>query len=391
MTFTRITASALPFVLVALGFRGCGGQASKSAPDQQALTGYKVGVESVESAREKSEPIAIVDREAPVFEGVPLKPGSQGTIALAQRSVLRAPQATPPKIPRTPDGRPDFQGTWVNNTATPLERLPEFADKPFFTPEEARAYEQSGYQVARLLQAVRGDRFELEAAGGDIDSYEPGRVLPDLRTSLIIDPPDGRVPALTEDAKRRAAERDDRYVKRYADTARSLLNGERCLSVGNTAVPPLVPMFYGNHSTIVQSPGEVVISSEMVHDARIISLSRRSHVSPAIRQWKGDSIGHWEGDTLVVHTINFTDQTPFRGSGSNLELIERFTFADANPNMIIYEFTVNDPDSFVRPWTARSAIFRSNELMVEYACHEGNYSLPNILRGARATEKAAEK
>ena len=124
-----------------------------------------------------------------------------GQTPLAQRSVSRAPQATPPKIPRTPDGRPDFQGTWVNNTATPLERLPEFAYKPFFTPEEARTYEQSGYSSRWLLQAVRGDRFELEAAGGDIDSYEPGRVLPDLRTSLIVDPPDGRVPALTEDAK----------------------------------------------------------------------------------------------------------------------------------------------------------------------------------------------
>lgn len=289
------------------------------------------------------------------------------------------------RIPRTSDGHPDFSGVWLNNTATPLERPKEFADREFFTDQEARAFEKDGrYLEDKLLAAVRGDQFELAAARSDIDSYEPGHVLSSRRTSLIVDPPNGRVPALTPDALRRQADRADRYEKHAVEAPANLSNGDRCLSVQNAAVPPLLPVFYNNHLQFVQSSDSVAVVSEMIHDVRIIPLSGRPHLSRRITFWKGDSIGRWEGDTLVVDTTNFTDQTPFRGSGPNLHLIERFALMDANT--IEYRFTVDDPESFVRQWSAESAFSRTTEPMLEYACHEGNYSLPGILSGARAAE-----
>jgi hypothetical protein len=288
-------------------------------------------------------------------------------------------------VPRTPNGRPDLQGTWLNNTATPLERPKAFGDRAFFTPEEAREYERH-YLVDTLAHPVdRYKSIEHDAAAGDIDTYESGRVLPDLRNSLIIDPAEGRVPALTAEGRQRLALRMQHLNEHYADNPEDLLNGERCLSVGNTAVPPLLPLFYNNSVQIVQTPDYVTIVSEMIHDARVISLTRRSHLPPNIRQWKGDSIGHWEGDTLVIDTTNFTDKTPFRGSGPALHLVERWSRNAMDS--LTYQFVMDDPESFVRPWTAESVMVKTDSPVFEYACHEANYSIVNQLRGARFEEK----
>jgi hypothetical protein len=288
---------------------------------------------------------------------------------------------------RTPDGHPDFQGMWVNDTATPLERTKEFADKAFFTEAEARDYEKH-YQLDRTAALSHGDpAFELQAAG-DLDTYEPGHVLPSLRTSLITEPADGRVPALTPAAQQRLNERNARAREHFAENPENFTNAERCLVTGNAAVPPLLPVFYNNGLRIVQTPDAIVIESEMNHDARVISLVRRAHLPPAIRRWLGDSLGHWEGATLVVDTTNFSDGTTLRGSGPDLRVVERFTLSGSDA--IRYQFTIEDP-SFVRPWSGESLIQRTSAPMFEYACHEANYSIVNVLRGARLAERESAR
>lgn len=284
--------------------------------------------------------------------------------------------------------RPDLQGTWLNNTATPLERPRDFAERPFFTPDEARAFEKR-YLLDRLRGATRYKDFELEAAAGDIDTYEPGRVLPNLRTSLIVDPPDGRIPALTPDAQRRQTARAQHLERHFAENPEDLPLTDRCLVVGNTAVPPLLPIFYNNVVQIVQTADYVTVVSEMIHEARIIPIARRSHLPATVAQWKGDSIGRWERETLVVDTTNFPANYSFRGSGPRLHEIERFALRDANT--LSYQFTIDDPDSFVRSWTGESVMVRTDQRMYEYACHEANRSMENTLRGARFVDKSNPK
>ncbi len=284
---------------------------------------------------------------------------------------------------RTPDGHPDLQGLWLNDTATPLER-PAGAGKTF-TDEEAQAYEQR-YQLDRTVAISRNKDFELDAAG-DLDTYEPGHVLPGGRTSMITDPDDGKVPALTPPAQKRLAERTQHLNEHYADNPEDLTFAERCLIVANTSVPPLMPAFYNNTLQIVQTRDSVVFLSEQIHDIRVIALNRRTHLPPNIRMWKGDSIGRWEGDTLVVDTTNFTEKTSFRGSGTTLHLIERFRLSA--PGTLDYQFTVDDPASFVRSWTAHSEMSRTEGPMFEFSCHEANYSMSYILSGARYAEQHA--
>lgn len=280
--------------------------------------------------------------------------------------------------------RPDLQGLWTNNTATPLERPKEVNGRAAFTEDEARSYLER-YQLDRTIGFSRNKSFELDAAGGDLDTYEPGPLLPGRRTSMITDPPDGSVPRLTPAAQARVAARARYLETNYAANPEDLTNAERCVIVGNTFVPPLMPGFYNNTLQIVQTPDAVVLVSEQIHDARVISLTRRTHLPPTIRRWSGDSIGHWEGTTLVVDTTNFTAKTPFRGSGLNLHVIERFTHSA--PDTITYAFTIDDPESFERPWSGDSAFTRTDGPMYEYACHEANYSMEYILRGARAQEQ----
>jgi len=284
---------------------------------------------------------------------------------------------------RTPDGHPDLQGTWLNNTATPLERPRELNGRAAFTESEAAEYE-GRYQLDRTVAISRNKSFELDAAG-DLDTYEPGHLLPGRRSSMINDPTDGTVPALTPEARRLLTERNEHLDKHYADNPEDLTFAERCLIVANTYIPPLLPAFYNNTLQIVQTRDAVVILSEQIHDARVISLTRRTHLPSSIRRWAGDSIGRWEGDTLVVDTTNFSGKTTLRGSGLGLHLIERFSLSDANA--LKYEFTVDDPAVFTHSWSADSRMTRTSEMMYEYACHEANYSMSYILSGARFSER----
>jgi hypothetical protein len=284
---------------------------------------------------------------------------------------------------RTADGHPDLQGLWLNDTATPLERPLSVAGRSSFTDAEAREYEQR-YQLDRTVAISRNKAFELDAAA-DLDTYEPGHVLPGGRTSMITDPADGRVPALTLQAQRLQEERTAHLDQHYAENPEDLPNAERCLTIGNAAVPPLLPVFYNNTVQIVQTTDYIVIVSEMIHDARVVAMDGRPHLPAAIQQWKGDSIGRWEGDTLIVDTTNFTAKTPFRGSSSAMHLIERFSLRGADT--LIYQFTIEDPETFVRSWSADSAMSRTGGVMFEYGCHEANYSMSNVLRGGRFTEQ----
>ena len=289
-------------------------------------------------------------------------------------------------VARTPEGRPDLQGMWLNDTATPLERTKEFADKSVFTEAEARDYERH-YQLDRTMAISRGDpAFEIVVAG-DLDTYEPGHVLPDMRTSMITDPADGKVPALRPEAGRRFSESTAHMTAHYAENPEDFPNAERCLMIGSTAGPPMLPVFYNNNVRIVQTRDYVMIETEMIHEARVIPLNRTAHLPSAIRQWKGDSIGRWDGDTLVVDTTNFSDETTVRGSGRALHVVERFTLR--SPGVLSYQFTIDDPEAFSRSWSAESVMSRTSDRMFEYACHEANYSLVNVMRGSRLAEQRA--
>jgi hypothetical protein len=282
---------------------------------------------------------------------------------------------------RTPFGHPDLEGIWTNGTITPLERPSEFAGKAFFTAAEAAEYEK------QVRQRNNGDRRDTNpdadlATGYNDFWWDRGvKVVSTLRTSLIVDPPDGRIPALTPDAQKRAAARAEARRLHPADGPEDLSLADRCVARPG---PPMLPAGYNNNHQIVQTPEYVVILSEMMHDARVIPLNRSTHLPANVRQLFGDSVGRWEGDTLIVETTNFTDKTALRGSGENMRLTERFRRVDAET--LLYQFTVDDPQSFVRPWSGEIPMKKAPGPIFEYACHEGNYSLVNTLSAARAQE-----
>ena len=288
--------------------------------------------------------------------------------------------------PRTPDGHADLQGLWDFRSATPLERPTRFAGREFMTPDEVVAYEQEAL--------VREDGRPPDD-GRTEQSVHPAwwldygkTVVKTRRTSLIVDPPDGRIPPLTPQAQQRnAARRAAAREHGPADSYENRSLQERCITRGLPEV--ILPGPYNNNLQIVQAPGYVVLVTEMIHDARIVPIDGRPHTSPAVPQWMGDSRGHWEGDTLVVDTTNFTDRTSFRGSGAGLHLVERFTRIDADT--LDYRFTVDDPTTWTRPWTVAYPMVRTVGLMYEFACHEGNYGLRNILAGARDEESRVKK
>jgi len=284
--------------------------------------------------------------------------------------------------PRMADGHPDLQGIWDFRSATPLERPARFAGKEFLSPDEVIAYEKEA--LARE-DGRPPDDGRTEASVHPPDWLDYGKtVVKTRRTSLIVDPPDGRIPALTAEAQERNAAR--RAASRQHGPADSYENRslqERCITRG---LPEgQLPGPYNNNMQIVQTPAYVVIATEMIHDARIVPMNGRPHNSPAVRQWMGDSRGRWEADTLVVDTINFTDRTNFRGAGANLHLVERFTLVDANT--LEYRFTVEDSTTWTRPWTVSYPMTRTAGPVYEFACHEGNYGLRNILAYARSEEK----
>lgn len=282
----------------------------------------------------------------------------------------------------------DLSGIWTNVTITPLERPRELGNKAFFTPEEAATYEREVNQRNNADNRESNPEADVGHAYNQFWWDRGTKVVAGLRTSLIIDPPDGRIPALTPAAQKRM-DAQLAYGRDHAtDGPENRLLQERCL-LWPTAGPPMLPSFYNNEYQIVQTKDTVAIVVEMIHDVRTIPLDGRPHLPPNIRQWMGDPRGHWEGNTLVVDTTNFTDKTRFRGADEHLHLTERFT--RVNPNLIRYEFTVDDPTTFTRPWTAQIPMTRSKGPVFEYACHEGNYALVDILAGARAAENKSGK
>jgi hypothetical protein len=289
--------------------------------------------------------------------------------------------------PHTPDGQPDFQGIWSNAILTPLERPADLKDKVFFTKEEAAAYvKRTIEQNNKDSRAGAGTEADVARAYNDFWWDRGTSIAKTLRTSLITDPPDGRIPPLTPAAQKRADQVKEARHVHPADGPEDRPVGERCILL-NSAGPPMMPSAYNNNYQVVQTPQTFVILNEMVHDARVIPLDGRPHVPSNIRLWMGDSRGHWEGNTLVVDTTNFTGQAPFRGSGANLHLTERFTRMDAET--LLYEFTVDDPESFAKPWSAAIPSVRTTGPILEYACNEGNYGMEGLLSAARFEEKKA--
>jgi len=305
---------------------------------------------------------------------------------LASMLVVAAAAAQPSWTPpRTPDGRPDLQGVWTNATITPLERPRELAAKEFYTPEEAAELRKRA--LVPLPTAERGGteaHYEFTQFGLD---RSQAQIAFSLRTSMIVGA-DGRIPPLTPQAQQRIAERAAQNKGHEFDGPESRGIQERCL-VWGVEGPPMLPPGYNSYLQIVQTPAYVAILQEMIHDVRIVPLDGRPHAPQSVRGWLGDSRGRWDGDTLVVDTTNFTDKTNFRGSRENLHVVERFTrVAD---DTIRYEFTVDDPATWTRPWSAELPLVRDKGPIYEYACHEANYGMANNLNGARVKEKAAEE
>ena len=317
--------------------------------------------------------------------------------------------------PRTPWGDPDLQGTYTNKTTTPLERPDGLGDKEYLTDEEVAEQEQARVDrneellLAAAQRTVAGasvDRGIDGAPGAYNNFWLDGGTRPTGRTSLISDPPNGKIPPLTADGSRRHAAHNDAFpVEGPFDSWEDLELNDRCLVW--SAGPPMLPSAYNNNFMIMQAPGYVAIYAEMIHDTRIISLAGRDHLPTSVRQWHGDARGHWEGDTLVIETTNLRrteanaaavggDPIRFRAANGRTDdtitVVERFTRLDSGT--LNYEFTIDDPTQWTRsfsgefPFTA----FPAGELeyLFEYACHEGNYSMTNILSGERAKEKAGQ-
>jgi len=359
-----------------------------------------------------------LSRSALAFVAASIATGAFGLTTLEGQAPAKA--AKPWTAPRTPDGKPDLQGNWSNETQTPLERMGK--QGATLTADEAKAIEDRAKLVAEYRDQAsdpnrptppKGGEDRLLApgtpsfieqvsaqAGGKVGGYngfwlDPGDKVITIdgvaRSSIVVDPPDGRVPALTPEARQRNADRMAAN-KKFAEFDHPEIRGlaERCLlSFGSNAGPPMLPnYFYNNNYQIVQTKDHVMIMTEMVHDVRVIRLgAQQQHPPSHVKLWLGDSIGRWEGDTLVVETTNFHPLQRYRGASENLKVIERFT--RTGPDTILYKFTIEDPTTFTAPWSGEVPFNRIDEMIFEYACHEGNYALSNILGGARAQERRA--
>jgi hypothetical protein len=309
-----------------------------------------------------------------------------GQIKLGTNAVNVAPAAVKPwVVTKTPDGQPDLQGYWTNNTMTPLQR-PAGVTKEFYTKEE--------FLEALTKQAERDGE---EATPGTIEDVHydhsqfgldrtQGLLTPNLRTSMIIDPLDGRIPPLTAEGQKRAADMAAQKRKQGAqyDQAQNLSPATRCIYMGAV---PMLPPAYNNTYQIVQSSGYVMILVEELHEARVIPLDGRAHAPENVRSWLGDSRGHWEGNTLVIETTNFNDKVAFQGSSQNLKVTERLT--RTGDETMKYEFTVDDPHTWTQPWKVEMPATKTAGPIFEHACNEGNYSMKNMLAGAREDEKKA--
>ena len=314
-------------------------------------------------------------------------------LALAAAVTLTAQSS-----PRTPDGHPDFQGVWANNTVTPLQRPKQWEGKARLSEAEIADLQKISAQITENDgDAQFGDGLILAILDRKTNptSYDPGtgnynqfwvvdRDWHDRLTALITDPADGRIPAMTTEAQqRRAAEIEARRAHAFEDPE-VFPAGERCVNFGL----PRVQAGYNSYLQIVQSPGYVTIMNEMAHDARVIPTDGRPHLPETLRTWNGDSRGHWEGDTLVIDTTNFSAKSDFMGSHERLHLVERISRGSADT--LNYEFTMTDPTTWTAPWTAMIPLKLKNEMIFEYACHEGNSAIPNMLRGHRYEEREAD-
>jgi hypothetical protein len=327
---------------------------------------------------------ALTDTTAVVVWLAAAPVAGQAPPAAAKTNGTAAKIYTPP---RTPDGQPDLQGFWTNATYTPLER-PNNVTKAFYTEEEAVAAEKrAAEREAEQTEpgTVADVHYDFTQFGLDRSQSTFAR---NLRTSLIVDPAEGKLPPLTDEGQKRAA---DRAAARRAqggpyDAVQNMPIGSRCIIMAGSG-PPMLTAGYNSNYQIVQAPGYVMILTEMIHDARIVPLDDRPQPSQNIRQWMGISRGRWEGNTLVVETTNFNGKNPLRGATENMHVTERFTrLAD---NRIDYRFTVEDQSTWTRPWTAEMPMQKTEGPIFEHACHEGNYGIANILAGARAEEKRA--
>ncbi len=309
------------------------------------------------------------------------------------------------RTPRTSFGHPDLQGVWTNSTLTPVERATRVGDKLVLTETEARAMEVAMAKRLAAADAPSDPDSQLRA-GGDPGGYnlfwmDPGTKIAyvdgEFRTSLTVEPSNGRLPPFTSLGAKLSAEINDAALQRAFDGPEGRPLGERCLAAfGNASGPPMLPVIYNSNYQIVQSPKHVMIMVEMPHDVRVIHLDD-SQLPEAIRPWMGHSVGRWEGDTLVVETSQFNPQQYIQiGNGaiyrraptsSKLKVIERFT--RTGPASIRYEFELDDPEIFVGSWRGQMVFHHMPTPIYEYACHEGNYALPGILAGAREEEKAA--
>jgi hypothetical protein len=293
---------------------------------------------------------------------------------------------------RTPEGQPDLQGVWTNNTVTPLERPKDLTGKEFYTDAELAAgmkkeHERLDLNVEEGLPTEPGTAADVHY---DFSEYGLDRGQTKLawnhRTSIIVGP-EGKIPPLTPEAAKRRAEHRAKVQGHQFDGAENMPLSARCIARANVG-PPLLPSAYNSNLQILQGAGYVVIEAEMIHDARIIPTDGRPHIAKNVKQWMGDSVGHWEGNTLVIDTTNFTDLNPFEDA-QNVHVVERLTRVD--PDTILYQFTVEDPGMWTKPWSGELPITRMQGQLYEYACHEANYGLVNTLNGARVAEAEAAK
>jgi hypothetical protein len=335
---------------------------------------------------------------SPAADQQPPSPAASAGQGRAPAATATAPQstATPYQAPRTPDGRPDLQGFWSNATYTPLER-PQNVTKEFYTPEEFEKV-QTDRAARDALQTTPGTtadvHYDFTQFGLDKSQHT---IVQSLRTSQIIDPPDGRMPPVTDEARQRAAAQAAERKTRGGqyDQVQNMPQGSRCIIMGG-AGPPLRDAGYNSNYHIVQSPDSVLVLTEMIHDARIIPIDNRPAPPAGLRQWVGVSRGRWEGDTLVVETTNFNGRNPVGGgrgggaaSSEHVKVTERFT--RISDDQIEYRYTIDDPHTWTRPWTALNYLQKTNGPIFEFACHESNYGVANILAGARAEEQREKK
>ena len=317
------------------------------------------------------------------------------------------------KIPRTPDGKPDLQGNWDVSTVTPLERPAEFAGRVALTDEESRKLQ--GNEAARIGRGAQPSSPNRDAPkiDGNVGGYNNFwiargdrvlRINGQARTSIVVDPVDGKVPEQTAEAKKRNAAARGSVALPQSDAPENVQArgagafddielrplAERCImAFGSSSGPPTLPnYFYNNLKQIVQTPDTVLIFIEMVHDARTVRMNA-THAPSHIRSWMGDSIGRWEGDTLVIETTNFTHKTRYRGASENLKVTERFTRTD--DKTLLYQFTIDDPSTWAKPWSGEYVWLRTDEQIYEYACHEGNYAMGDIMRGERLLDAERER